>query len=98
VIKTSTPLGKSVSIQQDFYAKIVASNLTALMEIAAQKKVDKRTHDLAKLGLNLLGNLTLNHEFFYPLFFVRLFPSKRLNLRQSLRIIFIFQPIKALCN
>ena len=31
--------GKSVlSIQQDFYAKIVASNLTALMEIAAQKK------------------------------------------------------------
>jgi hypothetical protein len=35
-----------LSIQQDFYAKIVASNLTALMEIAAQKKVDKRTHDL----------------------------------------------------
>jgi hypothetical protein len=35
-----------VSIQQDFYAKIVASNLTALMEIDAQKKVDKRTHDL----------------------------------------------------
>jgi hypothetical protein len=34
------------AIQQDFYAKIVASNLTALMEIAAQKKVDKRTHDL----------------------------------------------------
>jgi hypothetical protein len=27
-----------LSIQQDFYAKIVASNLTALMEIAAQKK------------------------------------------------------------
>jgi hypothetical protein len=35
-----------VSVQQDFYAKIVASNLTALMEIAAQKKVDKRTHEL----------------------------------------------------
>jgi hypothetical protein len=31
--------GKSVvSVQQDFYAKMVASNLTALMEIAAQKK------------------------------------------------------------
>jgi IS4 transposase len=31
--------GKSVvSIQQDFYAKIVASNLTALVEIAVQKK------------------------------------------------------------
>jgi hypothetical protein len=27
-----------VSVQQDFYAKMVASNLTALMEIAAQKK------------------------------------------------------------
>jgi hypothetical protein len=27
-----------VPIQQDFHAKIVASNLTALMEIAAQKK------------------------------------------------------------
>jgi hypothetical protein len=43
-----------LSIQQDFYAKIVASNLTALMEIAAQKKVDKRT--LARLKLfNALG-------------------------------------------
>jgi hypothetical protein len=42
---------------------------------------------LTKLGLNLLGNLTLNHEFFYPLFFVRLFPSKRLNLRiEALRV------------
>jgi len=39
--------GKStLSVQQDFYAKIVASNLTALIEIPAQKKVDKRTHDL----------------------------------------------------
>ncbi|NOQ35413.1 MAG: IS4 family transposase [Methylococcaceae bacterium] len=39
--------GKStLSVQQDFYAKIVASNLTALMEIAAQKIVDKRTDDL----------------------------------------------------
>jgi hypothetical protein len=28
------------------HLEIVASNLTALMEIAAQKKVDKRTHDL----------------------------------------------------
>lgn len=36
--------GKSVlSVQQDFYAKIVASNLTTLMKISAQKKVDKRT-------------------------------------------------------
>jgi len=39
--------GKSaLSVQQDFYAKIVASNLTALIEIPAQRKVDKRTHDL----------------------------------------------------
>lgn len=36
--------GKSVlSVQQDFYAKIVASNLTTLMTIPAQEKVDKRT-------------------------------------------------------
>ena len=39
--------GKSaLSVQQDFYAKIVASNLTSLMEISAQKIVDKRTDDL----------------------------------------------------
>ena len=46
--------GKStLSVQQDFYAKIVASNLTALIEIPAQKKVDKRTHDL-ELTLKLI--------------------------------------------
>lgn len=36
--------GKSaLSIKQDFYAKIVASNLTTLLEIQAQELVDKRT-------------------------------------------------------
>ena len=36
--------GKSVlSIQQDFYAKILATNLTAIMALSAQKKVKKRT-------------------------------------------------------
>ncbi len=41
--------GKSaLSIQQDFYAKIVASNLTTLMEIQAQEIVDKRTQDLKR--------------------------------------------------
>jgi len=39
--------GKSaLSVKQDFYAKIVASNLTTLLEIQAQKIVDKRTRDL----------------------------------------------------
>ena len=39
--------GKSaLSVQQDFYAKIVSSNLTTLMEIAAQKIVDKRAGNL----------------------------------------------------
>lgn len=39
--------GKSaLSVQQDFYAKIVASNLTALMAIAAQKIVTTKTKDL----------------------------------------------------
>ena len=39
--------GKSaLSVQQDFYAKIVASNLTALMTISAQERVDKRTQNL----------------------------------------------------
>ena len=41
--------GKSVlSIKQDFYAKIVASNLTTLMEIQAQEVVDKRTRYLKR--------------------------------------------------
>ena len=39
--------GKSaLSVQQDFHAKIIASNLTALMTMAAQKEVDKRTREL----------------------------------------------------
>ena len=34
--------GKSaLSVQQDFYAKIVASNLTALMAMAAQKNITR---------------------------------------------------------
>lgn len=46
--------GKSaMSVQQDFYAKIVASNLTSLMMIPAQEKVDKRTE---KLELNYQVN------------------------------------------
>jgi len=46
--------GKSVlSIEQDFYAKIVASNLSRLIEIKAQKIVDKRTRRLrGKYQLN----------------------------------------------
>lgn len=39
--------GKSaLSVQQDFYAKIVASNLTALMAMAAQKIITTKTKDL----------------------------------------------------
>lgn len=41
--------GKStLSVKQDFYAKIVASNLTTLMEIQAQEIVDKRTRYLKR--------------------------------------------------
>ena len=41
--------GKSaLSVRQDFYAKIVASNLTALLEIQAQEVVDKRTRNLRR--------------------------------------------------
>ena len=35
----------SLSVQQDFYAKIVAANLTALMAIEAQDLIDKKTHN-----------------------------------------------------
>ena len=36
--------GKSaLSVQQDFYAKIIAANLTALIAMAAQQKVDENT-------------------------------------------------------
>jgi len=36
--------GKSAqSVEQDFYARIVASNLTALMRLMAQKQLEKRT-------------------------------------------------------
>ncbi len=39
--------GKSaLAIQQDFYAKIVASNLTALMAMAAQKRINVKTKQL----------------------------------------------------
>ncbi len=39
--------GKSaLSIQQDFHAKIVATNLTALMAMAAQKKISSKTNPL----------------------------------------------------
>ncbi len=41
--------GKSgLSIKQDFYSKIVASNLTALMEIQAQEIASKRTKSLRR--------------------------------------------------
>lgn len=41
--------GKSaLSVKQDFYAKIVSSNLTTLMEIKAQEIVDKRTRYLRR--------------------------------------------------
>ena len=41
--------GKSaLSVKQDFYAKIVASNLTTLMEIPAQEIVDERTRYLKR--------------------------------------------------
>ena len=41
--------GKSaLSVKQDFYAKIVASNLTTLLAIQAQEIVDKRTQDLRR--------------------------------------------------
>jgi len=41
--------GKSaLSIKQDFYAKIVASNLTAIMALAGQKKVKKKTEHCQK--------------------------------------------------
>ncbi len=41
--------GKSaLSVKQDFYAKIVASNLTTLMEIQAQEMVDKKTRYLKR--------------------------------------------------
>ncbi len=41
--------GKSaLSVKQDFYAKIVASNLTTLMEISAQEIVDERTRYLKR--------------------------------------------------
>ena len=45
--------GKSaLSVQQDFYAKIVAANLTSLMANASQKKVKKNTAEL-KLKYNI---------------------------------------------
>ncbi len=41
--------GKStLSVKQDFYAKIVASNLTTLMEIQAQEIVDEKTRYLKR--------------------------------------------------
>lgn len=41
--------GKSaLSVKQDFYAKIVATNLTTLMEIQAQEIVDKRVRHLKR--------------------------------------------------
>lgn len=47
--------GKSaLSVKQDFYAKIVASNLTTLLEIQAQEIVDKRTQYLRR-------NYQINH-------------------------------------
>ena len=59
--------GKSVlSVQQDFYAKIVTSNLTKLMAIAAQEKVEKRTQDLElDYQVNSAQALSkMKHQFF----------------------------------
>ncbi|MFK5914045.1 MAG: transposase [Woeseiaceae bacterium] len=52
--------GKSaLSIQQDFYEKIVATNLTALMAIAAQKTADKVTKKLKlKYQINFAQTLS----------------------------------------
>ena len=39
--------GKStLSVKQDFYAKIISANLTAVLVLASQKKVVKKTNDL----------------------------------------------------
>jgi len=47
--------GKStLSVKQDFYAKIVASNLTTLVEIHAQEIIDQRTKHLRR-------NYQINH-------------------------------------
>ena len=60
--------GKSVlSVQQDFYAKIVASNLTALMVMAAQKTITKKTKHLKlKYQVNFAQALSkMKHKMVY---------------------------------
>ena len=57
--------GKSVlSIKQDFYAKIVATNLTALVGLAAQEKVEKTTkHRRLKYQINFAQALSkMKHQ------------------------------------
>ncbi len=60
--------GKSVlSVQQDFYAKIVASNLTALMAMAAQKTITEKTKHLKlKYQVNFAQALSkMKHKMVY---------------------------------
>ncbi len=60
--------GKSaLSVQQDFYAKIVASNLTALMAMAAQKTIEKKTqHHQLKYQINFAQAISkMKHRIVY---------------------------------
>jgi len=60
--------GKSaLAIQQDFYAKIVASNLTALMAMAAQKSINLKTNQLKLLyQINFAQALSkMKHRIIY---------------------------------
>jgi catalase (peroxidase I) len=60
--------GKSaLSVQQDFYAKIVSMNLTALMVMCSQKIVSKKTkHDKLKYRVNFAQALSkMKHHLIY---------------------------------
>ena len=60
--------GKStLSVQQDFYAKIVSTNLTALMVMCSQKIVSKKTkHDKLKYHVNFAQALSkMKHHLVY---------------------------------
>ncbi len=60
--------GKSaLAIQQDFYAKIVAANLTALMAMAAQKSINSKTNQLKGLyQINFAQALSkMKHRIIY---------------------------------
>lgn len=60
--------GKSaLSVQQDFYAKIVSTNLTALMVMGSQKSVSKKTKkDKLKYRVNFAQALSkMKHQIVY---------------------------------